>query len=97
MNTGKNVQKVCDTAGTGLQPEVEFQPGPDNAATLQAQFTSTGSFELQIQIAPDAPWIVFGSAITQATPQPVNLARAFLRYRINVTANAGTIRVWIMS
>lgn len=95
MLHGKNVQKACDTAGTGIQTEVEYQLGPDNAATLVASFSATGSFTVEVQIAPDAPWVTLGAAVT--TTSVVNLARCFPRYRINVSANTGTIRVWIMS
>lgn len=94
MLSGKTIVKICDTAGTGAQPAVAFQPGAADQGVIQAQFTATGSFGFEVRLDPDAPWVQLGAAITEATAQPIIVNRAYPQMRINVTANTGTIRVW---
>lgn len=97
MNVGKNVQKVCDTTGTGIQAAASFQLGPDVAGTLVSNITATGSFTIEVRISPEAPWATLGSAISTVGASITNMARAFPEMRINVSANTGTIQVWIMA
>lgn len=95
MAQGKEVQPLANTTGTGAQTAVRFNITLELAGTLVVDISATGSVELQGRISPDAPWVVLATVNT-AGATSTNIARMFPEMRANVTANTGTIRVWVL-
>lgn len=95
--SGKNVIKICDTAGTGTQPAFQFQLGFDVGGVHEVEITATGSVTLEGRLSPDAPWAQIAGPTTSPGASSLLIQRAYPEMRANVTANTGTIRVWVMA
>jgi len=94
MNTGKAPQLLANTTGTGAQTAVVLPVGFDVAGSAQVEVTATGTVEIQGRLGPDAPWVVFNTISASGI---TNMARVWPEMRANITANTGTIRVWVMN
>lgn len=95
MNPGHNVQKAATVAGaaTGAQAEVTFQLGPKAGALVQLLLGSTGTIRVQGRLDPSAPWADLTADLTASGITVIT--NACPQMRVNVTANASTVDVWL--
>lgn len=102
MNTGKNVRQLCkDAAGTGVQTPpgetlafVTYQLGLDVSGSAQVSISATATVAIEGRIDPLAPWVPLGSTSTAGF---LNLTRVMPQMRANISANTGTVSVWVMA
>jgi len=97
MNSGKSTTKVCDTISTGAQTGFDFQLGPDVGGSAEVEITATGSVVVQGRMDSSLPWVDLTSAAATPGGNFLNINRVMPQMRANISANSGTIRVWILA
>jgi hypothetical protein len=101
MITGKNTQKIADVTGgaTGAQAGVQFQLGSDVGATYVVSVTVSATYTLEGRISTDAPWVAMDTQQAPAAPADVQrtITRMLPEVRLNIAANGGAIKAWVMA
>lgn len=78
--------------GTGVSATFPL-PSRSDEIIVQVEVTVSATIEVQGRLSTDAPWVIL-TTLTASGLQPL---AAVSEFRLNITANGGTVNAWIGS